>query len=88
MERQKVWESVDFRLFGKHFKRMQPQPHKQVSHMNMVHGQPPLGARRLQQAAIQDQTLGLCPYCFQVQEMSKHFFNARETLLCRRAWKP
>ncbi len=73
-----VWKSVDFRLFGKQFKRL--QPHIQVSRMNMVHGQLSLGARRLQQAVIDNQTLGLCPCCMQVQETSTHLLKCQRNL--------
>ena len=57
----KVWESVDFYTFGKHFRRL--QPHQQSTWMKFVHNRLPLGERRYLQAPVKADTLRSCPCC-------------------------
>ena len=67
----KVWESVDFYTFGKHFRRL--QPHQQSTWMKFVHNQLPLGERRYLQAPVKADTLRSCPCCKEKDETLSHF---------------
>ena len=66
-----VWEEVDFKVFGAHFRRLRPS--LQVTHMKVVHNQLPLGDRRYRQASAQDDMLKLCPCCRNHSETMCHF---------------
>ena len=69
----KVWDSIDFYLFGRHFKKLKPSA--QTAHMKVVHDQQPLGKRRLQQSSIQDPVLQLCPCCKTAPETQFHLLQ-------------
>ena len=80
----KVWDSIDFYLFGRHFKQLTPQEH--TAHMKVVHDQQPLGKRRFQQATIKDPAFQLCPCCKRAPETQFHLFQCtanpeRQTIL-------
>ena len=70
-----VWDEVDFKVFGAHFRRLRPA--LQVTHMKMVHNQLPLGERRHRQASVQDDTLKLCPCCRTNMETMCHFLSCK-----------
>jgi hypothetical protein len=68
-----TWETIDFNLFGQHFKRL--RPNYRTTHMKRVHGQLPLGRRRYQQSRIKDISLQLCPCCKLHEETSTHLLQ-------------
>ena len=68
-----VWNSVDIRLFGRHFKNLSPQ--HQVSHLKFVHDQQSLGKRRRQQSVIMDPVLALRPWWKTSSETQFHFLQ-------------
>jgi hypothetical protein len=69
----KVWESVDFYTFGKHFRRL--QPHQQSTWMKFVHNQLPIGERRYVQATVKADSLRSCPCCKNKHETMSHFLQ-------------
>ena len=68
-----VWNMIDLQLFGKHYCRLSPR--HQITRTKFVHDQLPLGARRLRQAPVKDQLLGLCPCCKVAVENSEHLLR-------------
>ncbi|KAI2510061.1 hypothetical protein MHU86_4355 [Fragilaria crotonensis] len=69
----KVWDDVDFDIFGTHFRRLRPS--QRTQHMKLVHDQLPLGWRRRQQSATNDQHLETCPCCLSDKETTEHFLR-------------
>ena len=69
----KVWDDVDFDIFGTHFRRLRPS--QRTQHLKLVHDQLPLGWRRRQQSATNDQHLETCPCCLSDKETTEHFLR-------------
>ena len=68
-----VWDSIDFYLFERNVNELKPSA--QTAHMKVVHDQQPLGKRRLQQSAIDDPVLQLCPCCKTAPENQFHLLQ-------------
>jgi hypothetical protein len=68
----KIWDEVDFYLFGRHFRRLLKSSNK-ATWMKIVHDQRPLGVRRYRQAAIPENSLHHCPSCKKDDETALHF---------------
>ena len=71
-----VWEEVDFKVFGDHFRKLRPSP--QVTHMKLIHNQLPLGERRYRQAPAKDELLRLCSCCKTADESMCHFLQCSD----------
>jgi hypothetical protein len=62
-----VWESIDFDLCGKHYRRLSFS--RQIQHMKL---HLPLGKRRHQISQSKDWALAMCPCCGQADETAGH----------------
>ncbi|KAI2493658.1 hypothetical protein MHU86_20873 [Fragilaria crotonensis] len=69
----KVWDTIDFHVFGKHYCRLPLR--QQITRTKFVYDQLPLGARRIQQARVKDPSLSLCPCCKVSVETSDHLLH-------------
>lgn len=69
----RIWDSIDFYTFGKHFKRLRPSHRAQ--HFKFVHDQLPLGERRFREAPVKDEALKRCPCCRTQDETPRHFLR-------------
>jgi hypothetical protein len=72
----RIWDSIDFHTFGKHFKSLRPSYLAQ--HFKFVHDQLPLGDRRFREAPVKDASLKLCPCCKQPRKRLTTFFDVSQ----------
>jgi hypothetical protein len=68
-----VWDTKDFDLFCKHFKRLDAP--NQTFQMKFSHDQLPLGLINLHRLSVKDSQVSLCPYCCSKVEDINHFLH-------------
>ena len=70
----KVWETIDFHVFGKHYCRLPLR--QQITRTKFVYDHLPLGAHRIKkQAPVIDPALSLCPCCKVSVETTDHLLQ-------------
>ncbi|KAI2505387.1 hypothetical protein MHU86_9093 [Fragilaria crotonensis] len=69
----KVWDSIDFEVFGRFYRKLNPQ--KQLSHSKFIFDQWYTGVKRARVSQTQDVDLDLCPCCKQHGETTDHILR-------------
>jgi hypothetical protein len=67
------WDTIDFDLFGKHFKRLNAP--NQSFQMKFSHDKLPLGKINLHRSSVKDSQVSLCPCCSSKVEDINHFLH-------------
>jgi hypothetical protein len=79
---EKLWYSLDFDAFGRHFKKL--DVHKQIQHMKFVHDIQPIGVNNAKLMYANDATpknttsVSQCPCCCQALETQVHMLHCRD----------
>ncbi|KAI2499411.1 hypothetical protein MHU86_15056 [Fragilaria crotonensis] len=71
-----VWNLIDLRAFGRHFKTI-TLAHR-PAHLKFVHNQLPLGDKKYRCSVVKDPKLKVCPCCLLDDEDQTHFIQCQQ----------
>lgn len=73
-----VWNWIDMRAFGRHFKQTITTHAHRPAHLQFVRNQLPLGDIKYRCSAVKDPTLTACPCCLSANEGQINFLQCQQ----------